>query len=147
MTATALRAPVSRRPAPPRSRLRLVGSRRAASRRLGLPVAVRIAVAFVILVCFAALSVQALVQVGQVRLGHLADRTATAQSRYTEARLGYARASSPDRITARAERLGLRDRSTTRVVTVPGTDAPTDRVPTSSTEGYQTVKPSLDVRP
>ncbi|MFM7271795.1 MAG: hypothetical protein ACKO2C_09225 [Actinomycetes bacterium] len=145
MTATALRTPATRRATAPR--LRVVGARRTARRELGLPSAARIGIAFVLVVCFVALSVHAFVQVGQVRLRDLTERTADAQAQYTEARLAYARAASPDHIAAEAKRLGLQAGPTPRYVSVPDPGPSTVRVPTSSTEGYQKVKPSLDVRP
>lgn len=147
MTATALRAPAAPRAGAARPRLRIVGARRTPARD-GLPAGARLAVAFAVVVCFGALSVQAFVQVGQVRLRDLTVRTSTAQQRYTEARLEYARAASPARIVARAEALGLRAGATPRYVGVPrDAAASATRIPTSSTAGYRKVKPSLDARP
>lgn len=145
MTATALRAPASRRPAAPR--LRIVGARQRSGRALGLPTGVRCAVAFVVFVCFVALSVQAMVQVGAVRLRDLTERTTAAQDRYNEARLHYAVATSPDHLAAEAKRRGFVPGPTPRYVTTPHQGGSSAHVPTSSTEGYQKVKPSLDVLP
>lgn len=121
--------------------LRLVDphARRRERRRRWL---VRVWAVGIVAAALAGVMVHAFMAEAQMRVGRVEQQTRIEQDRYEAVRLRMARLAAPASIVSHAFRLGLVPAPTTRVVSTPGSVGPRPQESTS-TESWQTVKPSL----
>ena len=150
MTAAALTfpryaEPARTRPAPRRALLEVVVSGRRLRRRRRN---VTLAATATVLTLLTVVAFNVVLAQSQLSIDRLDQKTTNAQQRYEDLRLQYDNLSSPARIIARAERLGLvaAARPPTAVPTA-GALPPTPAVSSTTLQGYSDVKSTLATSP